>query len=234
MSLPLILSGLDLELSRTTVELSLRRRALDIHKEAMDICRLRYDGAETLYENVQKTIQYVASEPAQLCGSPTDSMSTALVPPVSLPTLPLGVKDWTEALRHHPRFYLRVSLSLDIALSRGRYPELHDFPKLLLITELPARHETGFLPGSGQDFFASHGLTLYRSPSLKNMTQPRFVLMPSSPVASSKAGRVWADPSGYLPGPLDGPAVQAETEQVQDTSPMGAIFDEVMMAEFLM
>lgn len=129
-ALPLILTALDLKLSSDPTEATARRRQLEVYVEAMRLYRKRYDGTEQLSSVVERLLNDAEPETRRIC-----STSGTSTPERSL-VLSRKSKDWRDILNQRPKFYLRLTLALDMALSRGRFPDETDFPTGCSITEI--------------------------------------------------------------------------------------------------
>lgn len=125
MALPIILNSLDLQnLSTTNARTEGKRRQLRLLNEAMDLCNERYTGAMAANNIIKKTIEAARLE--QSAAQIQTPNSTSLVH-----SSPDGIPDWFEVFISKPQQYLRISFSIDISLSIGRYPAIEDLPKRL-------------------------------------------------------------------------------------------------------
>ncbi|CAG9983664.1 unnamed protein product [Clonostachys byssicola] len=126
--LPLFLNIVDIKLFSTSadsddVALMLRKEQLNILVKVMDIYTPRYDGVDWIKEILHHT-----SSITQL-----KELSTVSSRQVKL--------NWSDIFAFQPRLYLRLALSLDLSLSKGRLPKDSDFPLIL-------REEAPFTPSS--------------------------------------------------------------------------------------
>ncbi|KAL2755720.1 hypothetical protein ACRALDRAFT_1082152 [Sodiomyces alcalophilus JCM 7366] len=126
-ALPLVLHILDVKLSAPSTPFSkqspsssgdpntssaVKQNRLNILIEAMKTYQPQYDGVD----QVSETIRHIVNL-AQLDLPPT------------APTRPIS--DWTDILASQPSSYLRLALTMDLSLSKGRLPEDRDFPASL-------------------------------------------------------------------------------------------------------
>ncbi|KAK9777243.1 putative Zn(2)-C6 fungal-type domain-containing protein [Seiridium cardinale] len=121
-ALPLVLHIIDVKLStynkNTTSVISSSQQAVKQHRlniliEAMKTYQPQYDGVDY----VSETIRHIVTL-AQL--------DTPAPPAVSNP-----IKDWQDILASQPGCYLRLAMTMDLSLSKGRLPEESDFPASL-------------------------------------------------------------------------------------------------------
>jgi hypothetical protein len=121
-ALPLILTALDLKLSSDPAEATARRLELEVYVEVMRLYRKRFDGVEQLSSVVERLLNDAEPETRRICStSGTTTLERSLV--VSKKS-----KDWSDILKQRPKVYLRLALALDMALSRGSFPQESDFP----------------------------------------------------------------------------------------------------------
>ncbi|KAH6663322.1 cutinase transcription factor 1 beta [Plectosphaerella plurivora] len=123
-ALPLVLHILDAKLSSTQKKSSQRpmstqsvakQHRLNILIEAMKTYQWQYDGVDWVSETIRHIINL-----AQLDAPVSDpSQATDDDAPIS---------DWTDILASQPSSYLRLALTMDLSLSKGRFPEDADFP----------------------------------------------------------------------------------------------------------
>jgi hypothetical protein len=124
MALPIILNSLDLQsLSPTNARTEGKRRQLRLLNEAMDLCNDRYTGALAANNIIKRIIEAACSE--QDSAKIQASISTSLVR--SAP----DIQDWFEVFVRKPTQYLRISFTIDMSLSTGRYPDTEDLPQRL-------------------------------------------------------------------------------------------------------
>lgn len=183
-ALPLILTALDLKMSSDPAEATARRLELEVYVEAMRLYRKRYDGTEQLSSIVEKLLHDAEPETRRIC-----SASGASTPERSL-VLSRKSKDWSDILNQRPKVYLRLTLALDMALSRGKFPEESDFPTGCRIAEIDGRdnEDTVFSERTLSDDFVD--ITM-------SCMQPSDVLTPRTDFQETYA------PSEHAPVNLD-------------------------------
>jgi hypothetical protein len=113
-----VLHILDAKLSSPSSALSidantqgaLKQHRLNILIEAMKTYQPQYDGVDWVSETIRHIVNI-----AQL-DTPHATSGRS------------GISDWTDILASQPTFYLRLALTMDLSLSKGRLPEDGDFP----------------------------------------------------------------------------------------------------------
>lgn len=121
----------------------------------MELYRTRYDGSDAVAVYIQQVLQLVESEKLRITlhgdkNGKLERCLTMLVWQTSLAHTRIlllldatdlvstkTTKNWSDIFIRHPRFYLRISLTLDLAISRGQYPRESDLPPL--VRELPMK-----------------------------------------------------------------------------------------------
>jgi hypothetical protein len=106
----------------------------------MKALKLQYDGADEVSEMIGKIIGYVSLD-SRSQGYPLDQSrkplslqqdSCGLEGPSSKAKLSMNtIKDWGDVLLRQPSLYLRLALTLDLYLAKGRFPDDTDFPSTL-------------------------------------------------------------------------------------------------------
>ncbi|OLN92820.1 Cutinase transcription factor 1 beta 1 [Colletotrichum chlorophyti] len=120
-ALPLVLHILDVKLSASSrsfdpnTQSALKQHRLNILIEAMKTYQPQYDGVDWVSETIRHIINLaqIDSPPA---GESGDGEGSAVI------------ADWTDILASQPSSYLRLALTMDLSLSKGRLPEDGDFP----------------------------------------------------------------------------------------------------------
>ena len=140
-ALPLALHALDVKLSSSTSQTAIKQRRLDIFLAAMKVWQTQYSGADQVSENIAKVIGLLEFEGLENYrrghGSifdSTDSASTASASSALQrrpPSKVAEVRDWGDVFVGQPGCYLRLVLTLDLAMSRGKYPDESDLPRVL-------------------------------------------------------------------------------------------------------
>ncbi|EEP76991.1 predicted protein [Uncinocarpus reesii 1704] len=127
-ALPLVLIALDVKLSGSVSQSATRKRRLRYYAEIMQLYRSRYDGTDDVAVYIREILQFAE----------TQNLSISIRPMKSDDCAPVQeTRGWAEVFVRQPRFYLRMSLTLDYALARGRYPQDSDLP--VLVRELPVK-----------------------------------------------------------------------------------------------
>ncbi|PGH09318.1 hypothetical protein GX51_00760 [Blastomyces parvus] len=159
-ALPLVLNALDVKLSGTTSQSATRKRRLSYYAEVMQLYRNRYDGTDYVALLIQEVLRFAETqnllisfqpnETASITSSPNassdngkeDTNKSSPVTEASNGPDPSNkrTKSWSEVFIRQPRFYLRLSLSIDFAFSRGQYPRDADLPAL--VRELHLRQDS--------------------------------------------------------------------------------------------
>lgn len=136
MALPIILNSIDLQgTTSTTFRNESKRRQLRLYNEAMETCQARYTGARSCAIIINKTIATAREGmfPLANVAKLQEVTSTAL-----LRTAANKVDDWLGVFVSQPLQYLKIAMTIDISLCKGRYAETDDFPRLLLTDTTPS------------------------------------------------------------------------------------------------
>ncbi|KAL2371417.1 hypothetical protein RJ035_006126 [Blastomyces gilchristii] len=159
-ALPLVLNALDVKLSGTTSQSATRKRRLSYYAEVMQLYRNRYDGTDYVALLIQEVLRFVEKQNFLISFQPDESSSIMSSPNSSRdngkedtnkssPVTETSngpaasnkrTKSWSEVFIRQPRFYLRLSLSIDFAFARGQYPRDTDLPAL--VRELHLRKDS--------------------------------------------------------------------------------------------
>ncbi|KAI1964520.1 hypothetical protein LOZ56_006189 [Ophidiomyces ophidiicola] len=134
-ALPLILYAMDVKLSRSISQSTTRKRQLKYYAEVMQLYRNRYDGTDDVAVFVREILQFVESQNPYISITPLEG-------DISKPSH--EKRCWTDVFVRQPRFYLRISSTLDYALSRGRYPKDSDLP--VVVREIPKPSASNLVP----------------------------------------------------------------------------------------
>lgn len=99
---------------------ALKQHRLNILIEAMKTYQPQYDGVDWVSETIRHIVNLAQLDgPAGAKGNMTEKCNN---------TAP---SDWTDILASNPSWYLRLALTMDLALSKNRMPEERDFPASL-------------------------------------------------------------------------------------------------------
>ncbi|EEY17793.1 conserved hypothetical protein [Verticillium alfalfae VaMs.102] len=125
-ALPLVLHILDVKLSSSAqrssgssaidpnTQSALKQHRLNILIEAMKTYQPQYDGVDLVSETIRHIVNLAQIDPpADGANNQADGSA---------------ISDWTDILASQPSSYLRLALTMDLALSKGRLPEDGDFP----------------------------------------------------------------------------------------------------------
>ncbi|KAM0276846.1 hypothetical protein ACHAQH_006322 [Verticillium albo-atrum] len=125
-ALPLVLHILDVKLSSSAqwssgsstidpnTQSALKQHRLNILIEAMKTYQPQYDGVDLVSETIRHIVNLAQLDP------PADGANNQAGG--------AAISDWTDILASQPSSYLRLALTMDLALSKGRLPEDGDFP----------------------------------------------------------------------------------------------------------
>lgn len=139
-ALPLVLHDLDVKLSTTESQTARKQRRLNIYTEAMKVLQLQYDGTDEVSDILGTILNYIIVDtPTQSCrfnmsGESPEKQenqfggkSTSVVPIKYLK----AINDWGDVFLRRTSLYLRLCITLDLFLSKGRLPDNTDFPSAL-------------------------------------------------------------------------------------------------------
>ncbi|KAH6668929.1 fungal-specific transcription factor domain-containing protein [Halenospora varia] len=147
---PLVLHVLDVKLSTTESQTSRKQRRLNIYTEAMKVLQSQYDGTDEVADIISTMTNYISLErPIQSSRLNINRDSTEFHQngsgprAVSLKTIKnsKAIKDWGDVLLCRTNLYLRLAITIDLSLSKGRFPDDADFPRSL---QSPSQIKTRF------------------------------------------------------------------------------------------
>ncbi|WYZ43857.1 hypothetical protein EsH8_VII_000293 [Colletotrichum jinshuiense] len=121
-ALPLVLHILDVKLSASSrsfdpnTHSALKQHRLNILIEAMKTYQPQYDGVDWVSETIRHIVNL-----AQIDSPPVGESENAHEDGAV-------IADWTDILASQPSSYLRLALTMDLSLSKGRLPDDGDFP----------------------------------------------------------------------------------------------------------
>ncbi|KAF2970947.1 hypothetical protein GQX73_g2581 [Xylaria multiplex] len=106
---------------------ALKQQRLNVLIEAMKTYQPQYDGVDYISETIRHIVNLAQIDP------PTNPASTApssitVVPQDSATSMQPIISDWTDILASNPGSYLRLSMTMDISISKGRLAKETDFP----------------------------------------------------------------------------------------------------------
>jgi len=129
-TLPLVLHILDVKLSTTDSQTARKQGRLNIYTEAMKAWQLQYDGTDQVSCIIGKMFDHVTLESetsVQVCHINGSAARKSLEPVKSSK----AVHNWGDILLRQPGLYLRLALTVDFFLCKGRFPVDTDFPTAL-------------------------------------------------------------------------------------------------------
>jgi len=125
--MPLVLHIIDVKLSsqnkqsRATPDerrqTALKQHRLNVLIEAMKTYQPQYDGVDYISETIRHIVNLAQIDPP---GNSSNQESASNKKPL--------ISDWTDILASHPNSYLRLSMTMDISISKGRLARETDFP----------------------------------------------------------------------------------------------------------
>lgn len=132
-AIPLMLHIIDVKLSsqnkrraRTPDDrrrTALKQQRLNILIEAMKTYQPQYDGVDYISETIRHIINLAQIDP------PTDGPETPSISSLSQDSsMQPIISDWTDILASNPGSYLRLAMTMDISISKGRLAKETDFP----------------------------------------------------------------------------------------------------------
>ncbi|KAH8594837.1 fungal-specific transcription factor domain-containing protein [Bisporella sp. PMI_857] len=125
-ALPLALLSLDVKFSLTESQKERRENRLGVYVEAMNHYGLRFNFVRVVSEIVHKLLRFIdANEPSSHLNQNSASITTRQRMSSLLTGRP---RSWVELLTKQPQLFSKLSFSLDLALSRGRYPAGSELP----------------------------------------------------------------------------------------------------------
>lgn len=131
LALPIILNSIDVQgANATSFKNESKRRQLRIYNEAMDFCHARYSGTTGATNNINRIIASITEAQKKVQAAPQQA-STAL-----MRASPNEIDDWFGVFVNQPLRFLRISLSIDMSLANGKFPEYEDLPRRILLEDI--------------------------------------------------------------------------------------------------
>lgn len=140
-ALPLVLHILDVKLSSPrpgtantngqNTQAALKQHRLTVLIEAMKTYQPQYDSVDYVSETIRHIVNLVQLDGVQPSASEGGSSSHGDNETAGDSTGNAKMQDWADILTSHPSLYLRLALTMDLSLSKGRLPEERDFPASL-------------------------------------------------------------------------------------------------------
>ncbi|KAI0008714.1 fungal-specific transcription factor domain-containing protein [Xylariaceae sp. FL0662B] len=135
-ALPLVLHIIDVKLSSqnrgkgnsagSDMQLALKQHRLNILIQAMKTYQPQYDGVDYISETIRHIINLAQLDP------PTDT-NNINSSPFSSPINQASISSWSDILASQPGYYLRLAMTMDLSLSKGRLADESDFPASLRV-----------------------------------------------------------------------------------------------------
>lgn len=124
-ALPFVLEALNLRLS-AAAKMNIHQRQLERYADIMRLFRTQHGHAECVTTTINNLLLVVDTEVQHL--GPSQVSLRGVQPEVSSRNskAPLHLSTWSDVFTVNPTVYLRLSLSLDFELSRGRAPRMAD------------------------------------------------------------------------------------------------------------
>lgn len=128
-ALPFVLEALNLRLS-TSSQRFVHQKQLDCYNTIMNTFRAQHDHTECVTSAIDSILRVVEPEISHLllltsADSPQSISSHHSADRITTLSRP---SSWSDILANNPLIYLRLSLFLDLALSRGKVPHVTDLP----------------------------------------------------------------------------------------------------------
>jgi len=129
-ALPLVLHLLDVKLSSTPFRTAKKQRRLNIYTEAMKTFQSQYDATDKVTEIISKMVEHISIENAEAQGETPSNHSEADLGSLASKSSddPSVVQDWGDVLLRQPKLYLRLTITIDLFMSKGVFPTDSDFP----------------------------------------------------------------------------------------------------------
>ncbi|TGJ87614.1 hypothetical protein E0Z10_g1144 [Xylaria hypoxylon] len=135
-AMPLVLHIIDVKLlsqnkrSRATPDekrrTALKQQRLNVLIEAMKTYQPQYDGVDYISETIRHIVNLAQIDPPSNSANTPSSITVASQDPAN--SMQPIISDWTDILASNPGSYLRLSMTMDISISKGRLAKETDFP----------------------------------------------------------------------------------------------------------
>lgn len=131
---------LDAKLSSSVSQQARKRQKFSIYAEVMNHLRTQYDGTDRACEVIKKMTEGMDlgnwSQPLPLTTDIIESRQNSWYSPGTIMGQSLtrdnsDIKEWGDLLHCQTSHYLRLSMTIDMSFSQGRYPEESEFPSPL-------------------------------------------------------------------------------------------------------
>lgn len=104
----------------------LKKQRLNILIEAMKTYQPQYDGVDYVSETIRHVVNLAQIDPPT--SSPNTTASISAFPQDATDNMRPIISDWTDILASNPGSYLRLTMTMDISISKGRLATEADFP----------------------------------------------------------------------------------------------------------
>ncbi|ERS96854.1 hypothetical protein HMPREF1624_07063 [Sporothrix schenckii ATCC 58251] len=108
----------------TSASSALKQHRLNILIEAMKTYQPQYDGVDWVSETIRHIVNLAQLDGPAALGANGNGGNDGS----NGGNNNGGISDWTDILASNPSWYLRLALTMDLALSKNRMPEERDFP----------------------------------------------------------------------------------------------------------
>ncbi|KAI0452340.1 hypothetical protein F5B21DRAFT_483766 [Xylaria acuta] len=135
-AMPLVLHIIDVKLSFQNKRIGttpdekkrtvLKQQRLNVLIEAMKTYQPQYDGVDYISETIRHIVNLAQIDPPT--NSPNATSSITMSPQDPTSSMQPIISDWTDILACNPGSYLRLSMTMDISISKGRLATETDFP----------------------------------------------------------------------------------------------------------
>ncbi|KAI0446444.1 hypothetical protein F4803DRAFT_559385 [Xylaria telfairii] len=137
-AMPLVLHIIDVKLSSQNKRIGttpdekrrtvVKQQRLNVLIEAMKTYQPQYDGVDYISETIRHIVNLAQIDPPTNTNTPNNTSSMMMIPQDSASSMQPIISDWTDILASHPNSYLRLSMTMDISISKGRLARETDFP----------------------------------------------------------------------------------------------------------
>ncbi|KAI1129246.1 hypothetical protein F5Y10DRAFT_238865 [Nemania abortiva] len=216
-AMPLVLHIIDVKLSSQNKRsgatpderrrTALKQQRLNVLIEAMKTYQPQYDGVDYISETIRHIVNLAQIDPPNNTNS--SSITSASIPQDPADGMQPVISDWTDILASNPGSYLRLSMTMDISISKGRLAKETDFPVKL------------------RGLFA-HGLSPIRallaggqagtSSAFATAPQPSAVPAPNSHIQLGSVHSVSSDEGSASPDSVEGGADGSTGTLVDESS----------------
>ncbi|KAI0539743.1 hypothetical protein GGR58DRAFT_463252 [Xylaria digitata] len=225
---------------------ALKQQRLNVLIEAMKTYQPQYDGVDYISETIRHIVNLAQIDPPNNSAT-APSSSITVVPQDSATSMQPIISDWTDILASNPGSYLRLSMTMDISISKGRLAKETDFPVKLrglfahgfspiraLLAGNHHHHPKGVVPPAFAT--APDPTALIQPGSVHSVSSDEDSASPdSAPESNNSSNNEISTPSLSLPAPPDGAdtdlAMHVHTDMfVESAGPMSLDVDYTLAA----